>query len=279
MSSWSFRQGTWQPATRVAQLRGWATARVRKGLHRFGYDVRHLSQPAWVYDPIQVQRRLLQHVPHPVILDVGANVGQTLEKYARVMPHALIHSIEPFPESFQRLKETASAKPPATAYQLALGAEGGEADFHVNPAYHTRNSLLTRPTNGRRYYRDGSELPQTVKVKVVALDEFCIQAGISRINLLKLDVQGAELQVLRGGRRLLESQAVDLIFTEVMFVPHYEGGPLFHDIDSALRRDGYSLYGIYDLVIASNGQLRYANALYLSDTVRSSVLNKFPPEP
>lgn len=279
MPSWNFRKGEWQPATKIAQLRGWAIGHVRKALHLLGYDLRHLSQPSWVYDSLQAQRRLLQHVEHPVILDVGANVGQTLEKYARALPNARIHSIEPFPESFQRLSETATATPRAVAYQMALGAEGGEADFHVNHAYHTRNSLLTRPENGRRYYRQGSELPGTVRVSVVTLDDFCARAGIDRIHLLKLDVQGAELQVLRGGHRLLENQAIDLIFTEVMFVPHYENGPLFHDIHSVLREQGYSLYGIYDLVVASNGQLRYANALYLSPGVRAAVLNEFPPEP
>ena len=279
MSSWNFRKGEWQPATKIAQLRGWAIGHVRQALHLLGYDLRHLSQPSWVYDSLQAQLRLLQHIEHPVILDVGANVGQTLERYARILPNARIHSIEPFPDSFQRLRETAIAMPSAMAYQMALGEEDGEADFHVNQVYHTRNSLLTRPDSGRRYYREGSELPDTVRVNVVTLDEFCARAGIDRVHLLKLDVQGAELQVLRGGRRLLGTNAVDLIFTEVMFVPHYEHGPLFDDIHAALSNHGYSLYGLYDLILASNGQLRYANALYLSAGVRAAVLNEFPPEP
>lgn len=279
MPSWTFRKGDWQPAGSTAQLRGWAVDRVRKALHLMGYDLRRLSQPSWVYDPLQAQQRLLQHIERPVILDVGANVGQTLEKYARAFPTGRIHSVEPFPESFEKLRKTATARPPAMAYQMALGEEAGEADFHVNPVYHTRNSLLNRPKSGRRYYREGSELPDTVKVKVSTLDEFCARAAIERINLLKLDVQGAELQVLRGGRQLLENQAIDLIFTEIMFVPHYENGPLFHDMHAALSSHGYSLYGIYDLIMASNGQVRYANALYLNAGIRATVLNSFPPEP
>lgn len=279
MPSWTFRKGDWQPAGSTAQLRGWAVKRVRKALQLVGYDLRRLSQPPWVYDPLQAERRLLQHIDRPVILDAGANVGQTLEKYALAFPTARIHSFEPFPDSFERLRETAVARPPAMAYQMALGEEAGEADFHVNQAYHTRNSLLVRPKSGRRYYRDGSELPDTVRVNVVTLDEFCARAAIERINLLKLDVQGAELQVLRGGRRLLEKQAIDLIFTEIMFVPHYEDGPLFNDIHSALSNYDYSLYGLYDLIVASNGQVRYANALYLTPKFRATVLNNFPPEP
>ena len=279
MASWTFAHDHWVHTSVASALKTLVKGQVRHTLESVGYDVRRIQQPGWAQNPWQAQRRLLQHVEHPVVFDVGANIGQTLEKYAAVLPGARIHSFEPFPQSYQRLAATAAAHPPAVAHELALGANSGEATFHVNPEFHTRNSLLTRPASGRRYYRGGSELPESVPVKVDTLDNVCTREGIERIDVLKLDVQGAELQVLRGGQTLLAKEAVDIIFIEVMFVPHYENGPLFHDVDAVLRDRSYSLYNIYDLITASNGQLRYANALFVSNSFRSNVLDAFPPEP
>jgi FkbM family methyltransferase len=278
MPSWSFAQDRWVQSTPAA-LKSRVKGGLRQTLLTLGYDVRRVPKPSWIRDPWQVQRRLLQHVERPVIFDVGANVGQTLERYASTVRDARIHSFEPFPDSYRHPAAVAAARPPAVAHQLALGAARGEATFHVNPQFHTRNSLLTRPAEGRRYYRKGSELPETLTVTVDTLDDVCAREGIDRINLLKLDVQGAELQVLRGGERLLAQEAVDIIFMEVMFVPHYENGPLFHEVHAELRGRGYSLYNIFDLISATNGQLRYANALFVSDSLRSTVLDAFAPEP
>lgn len=279
MSDWVFEQGRWTTASTATRLRTWVTAGVRSGVRALGYDVHRLPKPAWANDPWRALPRLLEQVRRPVVFDVGANVGQTLERFSRVLPGAHVHSFEPFPASYEKLAAVAAARPPARAHRLALGAEPGEATFHVNPQFHTRNSLLTRPTSGRRYYSEGAELPDSVTVTVDTLDAFCAREGIERIEVLKLDVQGAELQVLQGGRGLLVRRAVDIVFSEVMFVPHYEGGPLFHDIHAAMRAQGYSLYHLYDPITAVNGQLRYANALFVSDDFRTRVLEAFPPEP
>lgn len=276
--SWAFERGAWTPSTWRSRATRGLKQGIKRPLHALGYDIKQLSQPPWVYDPWQAQQRLLQHVDHPVIFDVGANVGQTLERYARMLAGAVIHSFEPFPSSYKRLAATAAAHPRAAAHQIALGETAGKATFHTNSQFHTRNSLLVRPRAGRRYYKEGGELPEEIIVTVETLDGFCDRHDIRKLNVLKLDVQGAELQVLRGGRELLKRMAVDMIFTEVMFVPHYEGGPLFCDIHSALGDYGYSLYGIYDMMVASNGQVRYGNALFLGSDVRVRVVDAFPPE-
>ena len=60
---------------------------------------------------------------------------------------------------------------------------------------------------------------------------------------------------------------------------HYENAPLFHDISSFLSKYGYSLFDIYDLYRAKNGQIRYGDALFVSESVRSGVIDKYPDEP
>jgi hypothetical protein len=122
-------------------------------------------------------------------------------------------------------------------------------------------------------------LAPNLTVQAETLDAFCYRHSLDRINILKLDVQGAEGMVLRGAKGLLSQEAIDLVFTEVMFVPHYEDGPLFHELWGQLGEHGYSFFNLFDLTVARNGQLRYANALFLSSGTRARVVDAFPDEP
>lgn len=269
----------WKRASLASRFKAGAKEALKRPVEMLGYEVRHRTSPRWLTDPWLVQQRLLRPVPRPVIFDVGANMGQTLENYAAVFPQATIHSFEPFPESYGHLEVTASRYPNAVPHRLALAEAAGERTFFVNPAWHTRNSLLPRPSDGRRYYRAGSDLAPSLTVQTETVDAFCSRHDIDRINILKLDVQGAEGMVLRGAEGLLSREAIDLIFTEVMFVPHYEGGPLFHQLWRQLEEYRYSFFNLFEMHVASNSQLRYANALFLSSGIRARVVDAFPDEP
>jgi FkbM family methyltransferase len=277
--SLTYARGGWRRASLSSRIKDGAKQAVRAPIQMLGFELRPRPRPWWVNDPWLAQRRLLRGVPHPVIFDVGANMGQTLENYAAVFPTATIHSFEPFPESFRNLQETASRYDGAVAHELALADAAGERTFFVNPEWHTRNSLLPRPADGRRYYRAGAELAPTLTVRAETLDAFCAEHAVDHINILKLDVQGGETLVLRGAQGLLSREAIDLIFTEVMFVPHYEGGPLFHHLWQQLEEKRYSFFNLFDIIVATNGQLRYANGLFLSSQTRARVVDAFPDEP
>ena len=75
---------------------------------------------------------------------------------------------------------------------------------------------------------------------------------------------------------LLRRRAVGLIYTEASFVPHHRGGPLFHEVAGLLAGYGYGLYNIYNLVRAGNGQLRLAEALFVSPGIRRRALDDPP---
>jgi hypothetical protein len=96
---------------------------------------------------------------------------------------------------------------------------------------------------------------------------------------MKIDVQGAELMVLKGASDLLKREAIAAIMCEVAFVPHYEKGVLYHDLAGYLNGFGYTLFDFDDPVRAANGQLRYCNALFLSMQARRAILDALPEEP
>lgn len=254
---------------------------LSKPLNATGYEIRRIPpQEPWVYDPWEVQARLMERVAQPVVFDVGANVGQTLENYLRVLPNARVHSFEPFPDSYRKLEAKAARHASAKAHQVAVADRVGESVFHTNPEFHTRNSLLARPAaEGRRYHRSFAELTTDITVQVETLDNFCASENIDHIDILKLDVQGAETLALRGAERLLGQHAVDVVYTEILFAAHYEDQATFDETRSIMQGTGYSLFNLYELRLATNGQLRYANALFISDKLREEVVDKFPPEP
>ncbi len=217
-------------------------------------------------------------IEKPTIFDVGANVGQSARRYRAAFPSAAIYCFEPFPESFRELEAAVADDPGIHPIPTAVGAEPGESTFFVN-ARPATNSLLPRPETGRRYYPKDAATVSRVSVAVTTVDRVAAENGIDRIQVLKLDVQGAELMALIGAQRLLNSNAIDLIFSEIQFIEHYQSAPLFHDLWGHLTGLGYSLFDVYDLCRAQNGQLRFGNALFVSPRVRGEVLDRFESEP
>ncbi|MGJ3252807.1 MAG: FkbM family methyltransferase [Elainellaceae cyanobacterium] len=121
----------------------------------------------------------------------------------------------------------------------------------------------------------------TIDLETTTLDIFSQEEGIEIIDFLKVDVQGAELLVFKGGERSLKN--VLAIQTEVSFSPLYLDQPLFSDVDTYLRAKGFALFGFLfpnsmnirrrSPVRPSNrpGQLLWADAIYLKDLLADEV--------
>lgn len=231
-------------------------------------------------DPFDTQRQLIADMGKSDIriFDVGANKGQSARRYRSLFPAAEIYCFEPFPDSITALQAQFSADPKIHIVPKAVSREKGIATFYVNE-FDATNSLLPRPASNRRYYPKSAGPKETIEVEVISLDDFLREKNISTIDILKFDIQGGELSALRGAESLLKAGTTPLIFTEIMFAPHYEGAPLFHEIWSFLSQTGYSLFDVYDLHRATNGQLRYGDALFVSEHVRNNVINSYPEEP
>jgi hypothetical protein len=76
---------------------------------------------------------------------------------------------------------------------------------------------------------------------------------------------------LKGASKRLANKQIKLIYSEVMFVPHYEGGCLFHDISGFLSQYNYSLFNLYNLKQARNGQIRWGNSIFVSPEIRTHI--------
>jgi len=182
-----------------------------------------------------------------MILDIGANIGQSAVGFRKAFPNAHIISVEPDPGTFEQMRANTASLTNIELVQNAVGDVPGEATFYRYHADQT-NSILPKAADVDQYLVS-SELMKPageISVPVTTVDEICRARGISQVDLLKSDTQGYELKVLEGARELLGRGGAKAIYVEVCFVPFYEGQPLFPEIYQHLYSNGYRLVGIYE---------------------------------
>lgn len=207
-----------------------------------------------------------------VILDVGANVGATTEKYLHHFPQSVVHAFEPFPPAFSELQNRYGQLGRVHLHKLAVSNGKSIRRFYVNKNPAT-NSLLPQAASASIWadQPDSLESQEIIDVEATTLDLFSDQFGIGEIKVLKFDIQGGELLALEGCKSLLAQQRVRLVYSEVMFVPVYDGMPFYEDVSGFLRKFGYSLFNFYNFRYAPSGQLKWGDAIFLSPLLRNQV--------
>ena len=146
-----------------------------------------------------------------MIFDVGANVGQYARMVRKAMPGGRIFSFEPGPAAFERLK-VAKIGGAFVPIQAALGAIDGETvlfDFKEQTGS-PHASLIPGVIEEFR----GADA-QEIKVAMVTLDAFARHRSIDKIDLLKIDVEGAELRVLQGAREMIAARRIQVLQIEM----------------------------------------------------------------
>jgi FkbM family methyltransferase len=196
-----------------------------------------------------------------VVFDVGMHHGATTIEYLLAYPSAAVHGFEPEAVNFSKAREALAAF--GTRVKLinaAVSDSRGRELLNVN-THDGTHSLLA--IGDLRFFESHVETATRQEVPSIALDDYCAEHELERIDILKMDIQGGELKALKGARRLLSRQAIGLIATEVEFKPLYLDQPLFWDINAHLRSYGYAFYGLYDQRHI-NGALSWADAIFVA---------------
>lgn len=166
------------------------------------------------------------------VVDVGAAYGGWSARCRTVFPDARFILVEPLGEYSQRRESVRGEIPGAVEIEAAATAEPGTIEINVHEDL--VGSSLKREQEGETV--DG--VPREVRAATV--DELCDEHGAGGPYLLKVDVQGAELDVLRGAERTLEETEVVLL--EVSFFRFFHDGPLFHEVVAEMARLGFVPY-------------------------------------
>lgn len=194
----------------------------------------------------------LSNTDSPTIIDAGAHKGDETAAYLDIFPDAEIIAIEPQPDLADSIRERFSGDNRVTVQNVAVGANKKEIEF-----YQTENrasASARKPTKTKDKYID-SNITKSYTIEQVTLDGL-----VSEADILKMDLEGHELDTIRGGERILSE--VGIILTEVEFVEFNADQPLFGELDRYLRKNGFSLYNFYGLHTEDDGQLTAGDALY-----------------
>lgn len=214
-------------------------------------------------DAFHDQQMLLSGTQVQTIFDIGANIGQTTAKYSSLFPESTIYSFEPLPESFQKLHRRFKGNNLVKPIQLAVSDKVGKRKFYVNQDSGTDSLLPTVDEVGYWVAPNIIKNIATIEVPVTTIDDFCRQVSINEIQILKMDIQGGELMALEGATEKLSQGFISLIYTEILFVPIYEGEALFYEICNFLSGYGYTLFNMYNFYYAKNGQVKWGDAIFI----------------
>ncbi|PPS42325.1 hypothetical protein B1A85_14950 [Chroococcidiopsis sp. TS-821] len=188
-----------------------------------------------------------------VIFDIGANIGQTAIKFAQSFPQAKIFSFEPVTATFKQLKENTKNLSGISCFQIGLGSESGKYDIFLKSNSQC-NSFVFDANNCI------SNASEEVIIKTVA--EFCQENNIQKIDILKTDTEGFDLQVIQGAEALLKKNQVLFILSEVGFNPSDALHTNFFKLKSYLDTFNFEFLGFYDFGYSRKGSLKYCNALF-----------------
>ena len=156
-------------------------------------------------------------VDEVVCFDIGANRGQTIRLFKEVIPNCKIYAFEPHPNIFRTLISSFKMEKVVKCFNLAVGESSGKFPFWVSPLDEASSMHLPDPDSTWNRKKalilgiDPKKMYKKIDVEVVTLDEFTLQHGIQSIDVLKIDVEGGELQVLLGSKSIFQEGRVSVV--------------------------------------------------------------------
>lgn len=210
-----------------------------------------------------------------VIFDGGFYIGTFSEWILNIYENCKIFAFEPnrsiknlCPPKIQQLINNKGIE----LVNKALTETNGFATYNISEVSPT-NSLLKRPSSGFKYYPFKAEFSRSETVETISIDTFCELKNIKHIHLLKLDLQGGEINAIKGAKKILEKNSIDIVYAECCFVQKYENQPLLNNIWNLLEGFDYKLFSIENITVGACGnstsqmlsrRFNQANAIFIS---------------
>ena len=218
---------------------------IRNSLRKAGFEMRRVdrSLPGTASRPVGELQPVLEDLAArgfrpKSVLDVGANKGEWSRTAKEAFPSDLFTLVEPQVEMKPYLDQFCAQTPNARWINAGAGAEIGELNFAVLPDTVSSSFLVEQGQN---------EAPGAMvrKVPVVTVDSLYFaspQPAQPLPELVKLDVEGFELEVLRGASRLLKSRAAEVFMVEAAFFSFAPRQPVITEIIQFMAEQNYHVY-------------------------------------
>ncbi len=204
----------------------------------------------------------LQDYGIKTVIDVGANIGQFALMIHKIINDAAIYSFEPISECYEELVNKEDQINKLKCFNLALGKETREGVINRNE-FLPSSSILDMESLHKEAFPYTAKTNQE-KINITSLDKIHNEIDWVQKILLKIDVQGYELEVLEGAKNSLNS--VDLIIVETTFLKLYNNQPLFEDVYNFLYSRSFRYRGNFDQIINPNtGRILQADAIFVKE--------------
>lgn len=230
---------------------------TKKAFNQIGVDIIRLSNsPAH-------SLLGLRNLPIKTVIDVGANTGQFAKMISGVFPKAHIYCFEPLPEPFTKLNKWAEQyEGGVDVFNMALGQSEGEVEMwaHLD---HSPSSSLLKTTEINETIYPFTQKQAKVKVKLTTLDKASSQyiSSFTSDTLIKLDVQGYEDRVIKGGNETFRKARACIL--EINLDLLYENQAGFKEILFLLYELGYRYAGNLNQSYADDGHVIFIDAVFL----------------
>lgn len=228
----------------------------------------------------------LKKVKNPIIFDVGANTGQSIDRFLKLFKSnkkedCQIYSFEPTPQSFEILnkkKNNQVFENQINLFQLALDNKITKSKFY-SYNYNLINSLIKIDENSKFYKsrklavsdKFNTNFKNEIEVQTTTIDQIVDQLKINKIDILKIDTQGNEDRVLEGSKNLLSLNKINVIELELILGFGYQKQMSFFDIERILNIYNYRLIAIdYASNIISNSNYQ-VNLIYVNSELFEKI--------
>lgn len=195
------------------------------------------------------------------VFDIGAFTGDVSAGISELYRPEFMALVEPNPEMAKLIRAKTFA-PGQMVFECALGREAGRADFNVVSFPAASSVLEISPGMGELFHQP-MDIERRIRVEMRTLDDIFRESGVDTVDLMKVDVQGYELEVFKGGKSALEHTKI--VVAEVMFFEHYRGQPVFGDIYGYLKDSGFRLRAMAGWVYDRKGLALFADGVFMNE--------------
>jgi FkbM family methyltransferase len=237
---------------------------LNKILHPLGYTLAHVHKIV----PRSAEKNWIEKLKIETVIDIGSNQGQFIIQCNEIAPGRRYYAFEPISSCYKQLLEN-TKNINVTAYNLGLSDQQGEVEINISNNVES-SSILPMEDLHKESYPESRFVKKEI-VSLARLDEILATDDIKKNILIKMDVQGYEKNVIKGGERILVAASALLI--ESAFEPFYKEQWLFDDLYTYFNEKGFKFMGFTDQFNSpKTGIPLYADSIFIKKEMVSLIL-------
>lgn len=230
---------------------------IKNIIFKMGFSIRRASSHSSGVDFVEDCGRYFSSGDELVIFDIGANQGQTSERFRKQFPSSRIYAFEPATKTCQNLTDKFINDSQISIHNCGVGSEIGRLRLTLNDNSELNSFKVAEKS------KDGATNSELCEV--ITIDQFCENNGIREIDILKSDTEGFDVEVIKGAEKILSTGSIKVVVVEATFDDGDNFHSNFYDLALTLRNFEYQLLGLYDVHFRQgSGRLYHFNALFYS---------------